>query len=368
MLSTHRFVPARRWPLGAGVAAVLVVALALASCGDEGDGGTAGGADRPTVVATTGIWADVVGNVACDGRVEVRVLIPEGADPHGFEPSLADRASLEDAALVVSNGLLLEEGLVDALADAESDGTPVFAVGDHVDTIDYLSTDADHADTDHDDTDHSDDADHDHADHDDTDHADHSDHDDADHDDADHGGDTHGIDPHIWFDPTRVAGALPALGLALVEEAGLDPAAVDACVATYQAELDQLDRDIGRRVAAIPVSDRLLLTNHDALGYFADRYGFEVVATVSPTPSGLAEANPARLETLVDLIEDRGIRAVFAEAQSATDEAEALATRVDGVEVVELQTGALGPPGSGADSYIGLVASTAEAIAAALGG
>src|SRR5688500_11586433 len=89
-------------------AAVVGLALALAGCG-QGDEGTSDAADdAPTVVATTSIWADVARNVACDGAAEVLSIVPPGADPHAFEPSLRDREVLDDAALIVANGLGLE--------------------------------------------------------------------------------------------------------------------------------------------------------------------------------------------------------------------------------------------------------------------
>lgn len=327
-------------------ALALVVAMGAAGCGA---GPSDESADGPMIVVTTGIWGDVVARVACDPSVTVEVLIPDGADAHGFEPSLADRARLDDAALVVANGLLLEEGLLDAIEAVESAGTPVFRFGDHVETLDYHSSDLGDGD-DHDD-DHEGEGDE---------HDDEAEHDDGGHD---HEG---GIDPHIWFDPTRVAQALPALADALVEQGGLDRATVDGCADGYRSELAGLDEEVVDLVSAVPVESRLLVTSHDALGYFADRYGFEVLATVSPSPSGLAETNPARLEELVATMEEAGVVVVFADAQGATDDAEALARQVDGGEVVVLATGALGRPGEGADSYVALVRSVATSIGEAL--
>jgi ABC-type Zn uptake system ZnuABC Zn-binding protein ZnuA len=99
-----------------------LVTLLAADCGD-GIGtqtGGAGAVDGPTTIATTSIWADVVSNVACDGQAKVELLIPIGSDPHTAEPSLADRERMENAALVVANGLLLEEGLQDTVDSVEA--------------------------------------------------------------------------------------------------------------------------------------------------------------------------------------------------------------------------------------------------------
>ena len=110
----------------------------------------------------------------------------------------------------------------------------------------------------------------------------------------------------------------------------------------------------------------MLVTNHDALGYFADRYGFEILGTVLPSTSTLTEASPGELEELGD--GHRGRRRagdLHRDASATSTDADALADRL-GVEVVELYSDALGEPGSGADTYDGLLRTDAAAIAAAL--
>lgn len=307
----------RTAPFGVGTCAVLVGAL-MAGCGPGPDeSGPDGAADGiPTVVATTGIWADVVADVACDGAAEVAALVPPGADPHGFEPSLADRSRLDEADLVVSNGLGLEEGLVDTLQAVEEAGVPVFVVGDHVST---LPADGDAP-----------------------------------------------PDPHIWFDPTRVIEALPSLIAALVD-AGADPAVVQRCADAYAAELADVDAAVATTLSTVPPERRKLVTNHDSLAYLADRYDFEVIGTVIPSPSSLAETNPAQIEELAQLIEETDVPAIFAETQHSRSDVDALAARVGDVEVVTLHSGSLGEEGSGADSYVGLLQTDADLIARALG-
>ncbi|MDE0666238.1 MAG: metal ABC transporter substrate-binding protein [Acidimicrobiaceae bacterium] len=371
--------------------------LAVTACGASacsGDSATVqpapdAGAGVPTILATTGIWGDVVANVACGGLAEVETIIPVGGDPHGYEPSLQDRARMESAALVVANGLLLEEGLVDTLEAVAESGTPVFELAEGMDTFPYSFQGA-HEGHDHDEDSHEDDHDdhegHDHDDeaheddheghdHDEDSHEDdHDDHEGHDHDDEaheddhdDHEGHDHsGDDPHVWFDPHRVSEALPALAQALKTSAGLDPAAVDACLASYQAELDAVDAEIAAMVEQVPAESRKLVTNHEALAYFADRYGFEVIGTVIPTPASMAQASPAQLEELAEIIEHEGVKALFAETVHSTDDVEALASRVGDVEVVTLYTGSLGPPGSGADTYIGFLRTNTELIVDAL--
>lgn len=170
----------------------------------------------------------------------------------------------------------------------------------------------------------------------------------------------------MWFDPVRVSAALPELGAALVEHAGLDAEAVEECVADYQAELAAVDAEIFEIVASVPEEMRKLVTSHDAFGYFADRYGFEVIGTVIPSASSMAETNPAQLERLAQLIEEFDLPAVFAETQHSTRDTEALAARVGDVEVVTLFTGTLGDADSGAATYIDFLRTNATLISDAL--
>ena len=308
--------PVRGGGIGRSIAALAVGVLALTACGGNDDS-AAGAGDGPYVVATTGIWADVVSMVACDGTFAVRTLLPSGTDTHSYEPSLRDRSVLDGAALVVANGLGLEERLDDTLAAVEDDGVPVFRVGEHVETLGGT-------------------------------------------------GDEHGgADPHVWFDPTRVSAALPALGEALVA-AGADSGQIDECVATAQDELAALDGEVAETLAAVPAASRVLVTNHDSLAYFADRYDFTVLGSILPSTSTLTEASPGQLDKLGQAIQAEGVPAIFAESVSSTADADALADRL-GVDVVVLYTESLGEPGSGAENYADFMRFDAHSIADALG-
>ena len=341
------------WNRGLTLAAVLsTAALGTSACsGDpstgQADPDTAGGA--PSILVTTGIWADVVANVACGGLAEVNTIIPVGGDPHGYEPSLQDTERMAHASLVVANGLELEERLEDTLEVVAESGTPVFEFAEGMNPIPFRLESPGHDQ----DEGHDDDKGH-----------DDEGHDDEGHDDEGH--DHGGSDPHVWFDPHRVSEALPDLALVLTRDVGLDPAAVEACLAGYAAELEAVDAEIATKVEQLPAASRKLLTNHEALGYFADRYAFEVIGTVIPTPSSMAQASPAQLEELAEIIEREGINAIFAETLHSVDDVEALAARVGDVDVVTLYTGSLGPPGSGAETYIGFLRTNADLIVDAL--
>lgn len=170
----------------------------------------------------------------------------------------------------------------------------------------------------------------------------------------------------MWLDPIRVRDMLPALTAALVNEAGLDEAEVTACADSYAEALTAADAEITEKVDALAEGQRVLVTNHDALGYFADRYDFEVVGTVIPGGSSLSETNAAQLESLAQLIEAEGVPAIFGDVQLATDDADALASRVGDVTVVSLFTGSLGD--GGADTYVDLLTTNATRIVDGLSG
>ena len=337
------------------LAVLAAVALCASSCGGDPQGEDASPAApaTPTILVTTGIWADVVSNVACGGLADIETLIPVGGDPHGYEPSLQDRARMENAALVVANGLELEEGLEDTLEAVAESGTPVFDFAEGMEPVPFAFEGGHHGEEEEG--------------HDEDDDEDGHDEDEGHDEDDDEDGHGSGGDPHVWFDPHRVSEALPGLAGVLTARVGLDGAAIDACLASYLAELEAVDAEIAIKVEQLPAESRKLVTSHEALGYFADRYGFEVIGTVIPTPSSMAQTNPAQLEELAEIIEHEGIKAIFAETLHSVDDVEALASRVGDVEVVTLYTGSLGPSGSGAETYLGFLSTNADLIVDALG-
>jgi len=294
----------------------MVGPLVVVGCGGDNAASDIGVDDKkPLVMTTTGIWADIVSRVSCGNLVVVESLIPDGADPHGFEGSLRSRGRLAEASLVVANGLGLETNLAGMLDSVEDDGVAVFRVADHLKS----------------------------------------------------GEETLGGDPHIWLDPVLVASVLPALVQQMSAETNVEVDDLERCAAEFDAELASLNDEILAAVSQIPEQGRKLVTNHDALGYFANRYGFEVVGVVIPGTSSLAESNPAQLQELANLIKQQGVPAIFAETQHSTDNIDTLASRVGGVAVIELYTGSLGLPGTGADTYVGMLRANAKLISDGLG-
>lgn len=301
--------------VGAAVAVVVLGALVLGACGDDGD---PSGGDGSRVVVTTSILGDVVERLVGDA-VDVEVLMPPGQDPHDLAPSPRQVATMRDADVLVVNGAGFEVALADAIDAAAADGVRVVAAIDGVDTLPLPDGGADD------------------------------------------------VDPHFFTDPARMRAAAAHLAGALVEALPeLDTPAVDARVADYLDELAALDREVASAVAAIPAERRLLVTNHEVLGYFADRYGFEVVGAIIPGGSTLAEPGAGDLDELSRQIESAGVPAIFAETSAPARLAEALAAEGAAVTVVELYSESLGEPGSGAASYVEMVRTNVQRIVAAL--
>lgn len=304
------------------VALVLVGAACSADASPEGEG--------LDVVVTTSLLSDVVADlVGENGSVEA--LMDPGTDPHEFTPSAAQASFLRSADLVVANGLGFEAGLTDMLEAAADDGANVVELAEEVDPLPFGAS--------------------------------------AHEDEADENGEAHDhgdYDPHFFLDPLRMAAAMEVVAGALSEE---DPSVDwDSRATAIRADLELLHREIEEELAAIPADRRTLVTNHDALGYFADRYDFEVVGTVIPGGSTMAEPSASDLAELADLLRSEGINAVFADTTSSTRLAETLAAEVgEDVEVHALYTGSLGPEGSGAETYAGVMRTNAATIAGALG-
>ena len=372
-----------------GLALLAAAVLGAAACGG-GDGtvyeeNVPVTAESETVIlATTSILGDIVRNVAGE-RARVDVLMPSGIDPHEFEPSIEQVNSLYRVSLVVSNGMRLEEGMTEVLDIAMSEGVNLFELGTVAVGAGGMAGE------DHEEGEHEGEGEHEEGEHDHEGEADHeeghdegehegegeheegeADHEEGEHEDHEgeeghaHAHDHGGVDPHFWLDPILVAEGALALGEKLATFDGSEEWRAQA--QTYADQMIALDAEIREILAVVPPSQRKLITNHDAFGYFAQRYGFQVLATVIPSTSSLAEPSSAHLAALVELIVEQGVPAIFVENDAAEGVAEAVAAEVgaEEVRVVELYAPWLGEPGSGADTLAGMLRVNAERIAEAL--
>lgn len=293
-------------------------------------------------MVTTNILGDVVENLVGD-EFDVVTIVPVGADPHDFQASAQQVAAIGEADAFIVNGGQFEEGLLDVIASAESDGVPVFHALSAVDTIEFGAGGHDEHDDDEE----------------------HRDGDDQHRNDDEH--DDEGVDPHFWTDPARMAAAADAIAGFLINNVeGVDADALDLTARAYVAELEALDTEVAEILAAVDGA-RVLVTNHDALGYLASRYDFEVVGTVIPSGSTTDGTSAEQLAELADLIEDEGVPAIFAETTASDELAQTLAAEVGGdVAVVALYTGSLGEPGSDGETYVAMIRANAKRIVDAL--
>jgi zinc/manganese transport system substrate-binding protein len=275
---------------------------------------------RVEIVATTSIIGDVVSNIVGDAAI-VNVILPAGTDPHDFEPSPQQVASIIDADLVVANGLGLEEGLTDVIEATAAEGTPVLLLAEGVDPLPA-----------------------------------------ADNEDRSQAATG---DPHFWHDPDRMAKAIDLI----VEELSALDDSVDwaAQAAGYRAEVSEAGTEADEILSVVPVERRSLVTSHDSLDYFADRFGFEVTATVIPGGDTLAEPSGREIAQLIETLDEAGVSAIFADATSPSTLADTVAAETGReILVVEIFTDSLGEPGSGADTYLGMIRTNAARVAEAL--
>ena len=343
-----------------------------------------------TVVVTTNILGDVVSELL-DGQAEVITIMPVGADPHDFQASAQEINRMLNADVLIVNGANFEEGLIDVIESAEEEGVPIYEAISAVETLEFGEGDGDHAghgdedhddhgdedhddhgDEDHDDhgdEDHDDHGDEDHDDHGDVDHDDHGDVDHDDHGDEDHDGHDHeGVDPHFFTDPVRMSSAVEGIVDFLSEQVGsLDADALDASADEYLAQLAAVDAEVTSLVDTVDEDKRVLVTSHEVFAYFADGYGFEVVGVIIPGGSTTDAASAGELAALAATIEAEGIPAIFSDTSSSDELSNTLASEVGDIAVVELYTESLGPADSDGATYIAMVRTNAERIAAALG-
>ena len=339
--------------LAAGSALSLATALVLSGCvglGGETDL-AAPPAESPSpalsIVVSTTVLGGVVSDIArcAEGDDQaVTVVMPAGVDPHDFQPSSAHVASMVAADLVIVNGLGLEEGLLPALDSIGSDGARVLEIGALIDPLPFGAEAEEHSEDEH------------HDDHADEDHSESG----AEEDDHAHGA----YDPHFWMDMDRMAAAARLIGEE-VETFGAE--GYSACGEEVAASIEAAEQELLDTLAGVPDARRILVTDHDALSYFAESYGFRVIGVVIPGGSTLGEPNSQELAALVSVIQDQDVPAIFGDATLSNEILEILAAEAGrDVQVVSLFIGSLGGPDSGATSYEEMMMTNADRIAQAL--
>ena len=259
---------------------------------------------RPNIVVTYSVLGSVVSELMGDAAT-VTVLIPDGQDPHDFQPSARDIEAINNASIVVSNGLDFEEGLLEVLATAESNGVPQFRVGN---SITQRTVEGEHV----------------------------------------------VADPHLWLSPFSFTEALPSLTAAINTATGLS---IDETTALNQ--LTQLENEIKDVIGKI--SSCVLVSGHDEMGYFADRYGCTVIGAIIPSFSTTSEATAKQIADLKVLATTNKVKAVFTGLGTPAEVSEQLASEL-GIAAVSLSTHYL----NGAANYREFMLNLANQIAEAL--
>jgi ABC-type Zn uptake system ZnuABC Zn-binding protein ZnuA len=269
------------------------------------------------ILAAETFLADVAQQVA-GNRFTVEALLPVGTDPHAFEPTPKDAVRIAECDLLIINGGGVETWLPSLLpADdkrilAASDGIPGRA-----------ST-------------------------------------------AGNGLPDGGPDPHFWLDPILMIRYVENIraGFVRIDPAG--EAAFSANAEAYSRKLRDLDQWIQASVSVLPIEKRLLVTNHDSLGYFADRYHFQILGTLVPGTSSESEPSARQMAQLVDLMRTSGAKAIFLDAGTNPQLADQIASETGARVVANLYIHSLSGPDGEAPTYLDMIRRNVETILEAL--
>jgi ABC-type Zn uptake system ZnuABC Zn-binding protein ZnuA len=284
---------------------LLALALVAAGCGEDDDAAATGGME---VVATTTVAADLARNVGGD-RVTVTALMAPNTDPHEYEVRPRDVAALADAGLLLRSGGDLDEWLQEAI-DGSGAEAPVVTLIERVQT----RTEEEE------------------------------------------------IDPHWWHDPRNAERALIAIRDGLVRADPDGASAYRANAEAYVAQIRELDAAVQACIDEVPPDRRKLVTTHDAFGYYAERYGIDVVGTVIPALTTAGQPSAGETAELVDTIREEGVETIFAES-SVDPKVEQAIARESGAEVgAELWADSLGPAGSSGATYLQAMAANTRAL------
>jgi zinc/manganese transport system substrate-binding protein len=282
------------------ISLALAILLAGFGCQPSND---AGSPAKKSIVVTYSVLGSIVKDLV-GGKATVIIPMPNGSDPHDWEPSAKDVETINHADLIVQNGLGLEGGMEKTLAAAVAHGVKSFSASNYI-TIKYV-------------------------------------------------GPGQGIplgdpdqvigtpDPHLWMDPMNMRSIAGALSIELNNDFGLD---VSAQVMDLEKRLDSLNQELLGTLAVIPAADRKLVTGHESMGYFAQRYNFKLVGVIIPSLSSQAEVSAADLAALKTVIQINQVKAVFTELGTSAAVANAIGQET-GVKVIELTTHVLPQDGS----------------------
>lgn len=272
--------------------------------------------ERLRVVATSTVVGDVLSFVG-GNEIELTILMPFNVDPHGFEPTPDDLRALTDAHVIFINGYGLEISLYEILQTV-AESVPIISLSTGISALD-LDSEVGHS---------------------------------VATELLQQDGDPQlVVDPHVWFDPTNVVHWVKRIETSLSQ---LDPdssSKYEEHAETYVIFLNNLDEWIVEQVDKISSTERILVSDHNVFGYFAQRYGFEYVGAVIPMFSTAADPSAKEIADLEQKIAQLGVKVIFIGEASNPDLAQTVAADT-GVQLVRLYTGALSDPEGPATSYL----------------
>jgi len=333
MLRPRRRVTALWW---ASTLVLVAAAMGITGCGSSSDpqresAATDGGA--PRVLAVETFLADIARNIAGD-KMAVASLIPVGTDPHGFELTPADAVRVAECDVLILNGAGLEPSLEEM---AETIGGQAQVIEASAGLVSRTPREGEEAPESEDEM---------------AEGEEHHHHDQG--------------DPHFWLDPNLVVKYVENIRDGLSRADPSNASTYKQNAAEYVESLSELDAWISHQVADIPSAERQLVTNHESFGYFADRYGFQVVGTVMPSVSASASPSSQQLAGLVAVIRETGVPAIFLETGSDPRLAEQVAAETGVKVVTEIYSHSLTDTDGAAPTYIDMMKANTKAIVEAL--
>lgn len=319
----------RFWPSFVLVLTLVAVLAGCAAAGPAtGPASTSGGSGNLRVIATTTFLADMARQVAGQ-RVAVASLLPTGADPHAYEPTPQDVVTVSESNVLIENGADYETWLSRVLQNFPKDGKQIVA-SQGITPLGGSSTVGSEAGS------------------------------------ATSTAQIGTVDPHMWMDPLNAVHYVENIrdGLIAVDSQGAE--AYQSNAQAYITQLQQLDQWISSQVAALPMDKRVLVTNHESLGYYARRYGFQIVGNVLQSVSSDASPSAQQMAELVQAIRSSGARAVFVERGANSNLADQIAQDTGVKVVTDLYVESLSDAHGPAPTYIDMLRYDTQVIVNAL--
>jgi ABC-type Zn uptake system ZnuABC Zn-binding protein ZnuA len=295
----------------------VLVAVVAGACGR---GTTPAASDVPAgtlqVVTTTTILADLVAQVG-GSHVRVSSLVPKGGEVHTFDPSPSDVRRLAQADAVFLNGLGLDDWLASLVADAGTTA-PVVRLGEKLPGVTYLA--------------------------------------------GEDGAGSEAVNPHLWLNVAYAAKYAERIGEALAEADPANAAAYRDRAAAYGRTLADLDTELRSKMDTIPAANRTVISFHDAFPYFAAAYGLAIDGTIVDAPG--QDPSAGQIASLVGVVREKGVKAIFAEAQFSEDLARTIADETGATVVSRLYTDSVGDAPQ--DTYVGMMRWNVDRVLEAL--